>query len=884
MSWIRRFINLFRRSRLDWELEEELASHIEEAIERGRSTDEARRAFGAILRHREASRDIKLLPWLDALVSDVVFGWRQLNKHRAASAAAILSLALAIGATTAAFRLVDALLLRPLPVKEPNHLYYFATTYFDDRVGRPDYREDSDYPTFLEYRQALAGKAELIVAGYASQQDVTFPGRDSIERPFREFVSGNFFDQLGIQPALGRRLTPNDDIKPAGHPVAVIGYDYWIRHFARDPATIGKTFLLAGTQYQIVGVAARGFTSTEPGVFTDIYLPAAMNVPALNSRGWSWFRILVRPKPGVTLEQIRQPIQALLSHDLEQRIKIWNPDTPKKAIANFLNQSILLRPAAGGASELKKDYRRPLIILGVLVLLVLAVACANVGNLLSVQAAARAREMALRISIGAGRHRLIQLVLIESLLLAGIAALAGVLFSWWSAPLVVSMLAPPEQPVRLVLDADWRVLSFGGSLTVVLAVLFGIAPALRASSIHPISALRGGPDLPARRGFMQSLVAMQVAFCVLVLFVAGLFVVTFDRLSNRPLGYSPQHVVAVHVGRPPTKQPAQIWRQVSGRLPGVESVAFAGWTLMSGNHWTVTVHISGRPEQGLSPYCLDVSPGFFETMRIGLIDGRDFRDDDQAPGTKGQAEPAPGVGIVNEAFARTYFDGRNPVGQTVTLREGQNALAPVEIVGLVRNAVYSTVRETIRPTIYVPVGSRNAGTLLLRTTGDPLALTAELRREIPRVSAGYSVSNVEAQSALVRRQMVREKLVATLSLFFAIVALILAAVGLYGVLTYSALLGRREIGIRMALGARPAHVVRRLTGNALVTVMAGIAAGIAGGFACGRFAESLLFGVKATDSKMIALPAITLLATAVAAAIPPVVRAVRLDPSQVLRE
>ncbi len=887
MSWLGRFTNLFRRDRLDRELEEELAAHIEEALEHGRSAEEARRAFGATLHHRETSRDIKLLPWLDALASDAVFGWRQLNKHRSTSTAAILSLALAIGATTAAFRLVDAVLLRPMPVSDPNHLYYIVSTFIDQE-GHPDYRDDADYPMFREYRRALAGKGELILAGGANQQDVLIGTSDEIERPFAEFVSGNFFGALGIQPALGRLLTSNDDVKPGGHPIAVIGYDYWSGRFGRNPKVIGSTFRARGISFEIVGVAAKGFTGTQTGAFTDIYFPAAMNVAALNSPGWSWFRILVRPKSGVSVEQIRQPLQATLSTYLEGWASGLHPGTPKQLIANYLQQSVLVLPAASGASDLQKVYRQPLVILGILVALVLLVACANVGNLLSAQASARAREMALRVSIGAGRRRLIQMVLVESALLAAIASAAGALFSWWSAPFVVSMLAPPESPVRLALNADWRVIGFGVALTAAVALLFGLVPALRASSVQPLSALRGGQDAHTRRGLMNSLIAVQVAFCVLVLFVAGLFVTTFDRLSTRPLGFSHQHLLTVEAGRPDTKPSPAVWTQVMEhlrQLPGIQSVALSSWPPLSRNRWTTSVSIPGRAEEARMAYCMDLSPGYFDTMRMGMLDGRDFRPGDLQAKVRGEGQIVPGVAIVNQAFARAFFDGQNPVGRTFTTLQGKNLTAPVQIVGYVRDAVYDEIHEQpIHPTVYVPAEAKDGATLLVRTSGDLRTIGPVLRREIPLAAAGFRVRNIEAETSRVRRQMVRERLLATLSLFFAVVALILAGIGLYGVLNYSMLQQRREIGIRMALGARPAHVVRRVTAGMLAVVALGAAAGVAGGLACGRFVESLLFGVKVTDIGMIAIPVLTLMAAAIAASIPPAARAVRIDPAQVLRE
>ncbi|HYW46717.1 MAG TPA: ADOP family duplicated permease [Bryobacteraceae bacterium] len=886
MSWMTRFANLFRQRRLDAELEEELASHVEEAIGRGRSAAEARHALGAALHYREQSRDIKLLPRLDALASDIVFGWRQINKHRAVSAAAILSLALATGATTAAFRLVDAVLLRTLPIAQPERLFYLGNTMIDPRDGHPDHRDDFDYPTFRRYRETLAGRADLMVVGYSSRQDATFGSSGETEKFYRQYVSGNMFGVFGLQPALGRLLTPDDDVMPGAHPVAVLSHDYWTRRFGRDPNIVGRSFRYANVAYEIVGVAPRGFTGTEPGVVTDVFLPAMMNVQAIDSPGWSWFRIWVRPATGVAPEQVRQPLQAALANEHLQRLENFLPNTPKSVIDQFLSESILLLPAASGASDLQRGYRRPLLILASLVALVLLVACANVGNLLAAQAAARAREMALRVSIGAGKWRLIQLVLVESTLLAVLASAAGALFSWWSAPLVVSMLAPPEAPVRLVLGADWRALAFGVALTVLVALGFGLAPALRASSVKPVAALKGGEDPHSRRGFMNSLIAGQMALCVLVLFMAALFVATFQRLSNRPLGFSYQRVLAMEVGSAGKEQNPDTWMQVAARLrqtPGVDSIAVSGWTLLSGNHWTASVRVPGQAAEPRSPYFLDVSPGFFETLRIGFVDGRDFRPGDLPPRVKGGDQPLAGVGIVNEAFTRKYFDGRNPVGRSVEVWQKKDVSAAMRIVGWVRDAAYSDVREVIRPVVYVPIQERNGATFIVRAVGDPRALAPILRRAVPQARSGFRVRNIDLQSGLVRRQMIHERLLATLSFFFAVLALVLAAIGLYGVLNYSVVRQRREIGIRMALGARSAHVVRRVTTGMLAMVSLGAAAGVAGGIASARVVETLLFGVRATDLGIVAAPLLTLLGAAVLAALPPAIRAVRIDPARTLR-
>jgi putative ABC transport system permease protein len=885
MSWIKRFSNVFNQRRLNREIEEEFASHIEEAIERGDSVEEARKIFGDVLRHREHSRDVRLLPWFDALASDIVFGWRQLRKRPAVSAAAILSLALAIGATTAAFRLINAVLLRTLPVADPQRLFIAATTYVD-RDGRVDYSDDFDYPTFRRYCETVADRADLLVAGrVASRQAAVFGSGAEGERVYRQYVSGNLFPVFGLQPVLGRLLTPDDDRTPGEQPVAVLSYDFWTRRFGRDPGVLGSTFRMGKDTFTIIGVAPKGFIGTEPGSITDVFLPAMMNAEAINKPDWSWFRLFVRPKAGFSAELVRQPLQASFTREHQDQMKSFPADTPKPIIDTFLNEKLVLLPAASGASDVQRVYRRPLLILGALVILVLLVACTNVGNLLTAQATARAREMALRVSIGAGHWRLIQLVLVESALLAVSASVLGAFFASWCAPLVVDMLHVPEDPVRLVLDSGWRDLAFAAALASSVALLFGLAPAFRASHVEPMSTLRGGDDPHARRRLMYVLLAAQVAFCILVQFVAGLFVSTFQRLSNRPLGFSAERLLVMDANAP-KEQPLQFWTQAADQLrgtPGVQSVALAAWPLLEGDRWTVSVRLPGHPVEVSSPYALDVSPGYFSTMRIGLIAGRDFRLADLPPRLDASNQPLPGVGIVNEAFARTYFDGQNPVGRSVYMLQSKDTSAPMEIIGYVRDTVYRDVREPMHATVYVPTVKRQHYTFMVRTTGDPLPVTPILRRAVSNARPDLRVSTIQPEANFLRWQMLRERLLATLSFFFAIIALVLAAIGLYGVLNYSVTWQQREIGIRIVLGAQPAHIVRRATSGLLAMVVVGLLAGLAAGIACGRLIESLLFEIKATDPGTVAIPLLTLLGAALAAILPPAIRAMRIDPAQTLR-
>lgn len=886
MSWIKRFTNVFRQDRLNQEIDEELASHIEEAVEHGNSADEARQAFGRALRYREESRDIKLIPWLDSLASDVRFGWRRLKQRRLANTAAILSLGLAIGAIAAAFRLVDATLLRNLPVAEPDRLYYAALSNFKDRDGLADNNDDFDYPTFRKYRQAVGERADLMVVGMSYPQDATFGSDPQPVKLSQQYYSGNVFAVFGLWPAIGRLLTPDDDVRPGGHPVAVISYDFWIRRFGRDPQALGKQFRMQGAQFEIVGVAPKGFSGTEPGAATDVFLPAMMNVQAINSPGWEWFRLWVRPKGGVAAEQVRQILQAVVARENEGRLKYFPAGAPKEEIDAFLKQSVLLLPAGTGASDLKKEYRRPLLILSALVGLILLLACANVANLLTAQVAARAREMALRVSIGAGKARLVQLVLVESALLAVAASGLGALFAWWSAPFVASMIQSADGPVRLILPVDWRAVVFGAVVAVAVTFLFGLAPALRASSVQPVSALKGGADPHARPRMMKALVAAQMAFCILVLSIAGLFIATFQRLSTRPLGFAPDHVLLLETQAGAKKQPPEIWMQAADRLrsiPGVKSATFAGWPLLTGNRWTGAVRVPGRTPDSRPTYFLDVSGRFFETMRIGWIDGRDFRLDDVPPRTGEFGGRQAGKAIVNEAFARAFFDGQNPVGRTAELTGPKGFSAPFEIVGYVRNASYSSLREPFRPTVYVPIESRDGGTLVVRTVADARALAPVLRREGAQAHAGLQVNAIQPQSALVERQMIRERVLSILSTFFATLAMLLAGIGLYGVLNYSVAQQRKEIGIRMALGARSVQIVRGITVGMLGMVSLGAAIGLIGGQAAGRLVETLLFQVKATDTDMVAAPLLLLLGIGILAAIAPVIRASRVDPAETLR-
>jgi predicted permease len=878
MAVWKRVINLFRGERVNREIEEELAAHLAEAVEEGRDPSEARAALGSRLQVREESRDLRLIPWLDSLRSDFVFGWRQLMKRKVTSAASVLSLALAIGSCTAAFRLIDALLLRPLPVKNPEQLYDL-TRHLIGFDGKPTSYDQWAYPSFRRMRDAVRDQAELIAISDTVNVDVAYQAGKEMEKARLDYVSGGMFDSFGLRPAAGRLLSASDDLTPGAHPYVVLSHAYWSRRFGKDPNAIGRTIRMGDALYQIVGVVQAPFTGTSPGTMTDIFAPAMMSGKTERD-DQTWTRTIARVRPGTAIGPLQAKLDATsraFEADRLRQVKGLN----KIQTARFLAETVILEPAAAGASSLQGDYRRSLLSLGVLVALTLLIACANTANLLTAQASARAREMALRVSIGAGRARLLQLVLAESACLALLASALGGLFAWQAAPFVVRMISTPEKPVQLLMPADWRVAAFGLLLTAAVVLLFGLAPALRASGVKPASAIRGGEDPHARRRLMHGLIAVQAAFCFLVLFAAGLFVVTFDRLSNRPMGFSADRLLVLNViaERP---QPAWVWDDVADRLrgvPGVERAAIAGWAVFSYNSMNNFISLHGEPPGPVLTYFLNVSSGWRDTMRLRLIAGRDFRPDDVTPG----------AALVNETFAREYFNGENPVGKSF-IRTGTSV--PYQVVGLVADAPYRSIREPILPVAYVPfhrvdsAGAARDGhaSFIIRTAGaNPLALAQTLRLEVGRARSDFRVSSIVTQEGLNRAQTLRERLLATLAMFFGCVALLLAAIGLYGVLDYSVLQRRREIGIRLAIGAPASGIARLVTMETFSMVIAGALAGLALGFWSIRYVEALLYEVKATDARILALPSVILFAAALLAAVPAAVRAVRIDPAATLR-
>jgi len=883
MSLWSRILNAVRGERLDREIEEELQSHLDEAIASGRDPREAHRAFGSALHARETSHGIRAAGWLESLLADLRFGWRQLCRNKITSAAAVLSLALGIGSCVGAFRLIDALLWRPLPVAGSSRLYFLSRKLIGPE-GKPIQDGYWSTPDFKVMSDAAKNQADLIAISDADRTDITWSSDDDVEKAHIVYVSGNMFPLFGLQPALGRLFFPADDRGTGLAPYAVLSWDYWNQRFGRDPQVLGRPLHIGDQTFEIIGVGPHDFTGTEKGTVTDIFLPLGMNSLATRE-GVTWHHTFLMLKPGVNpasaLEPLRQHLSAV-SHAFEAQCSTCFRGVPQRTIDRLLNKTLVFDPAGAGISDLQKEYRRFLGVLGLLAALVLLIACVNVANMMTAQAAARAHEMALRISIGAGRRRLVQLILCQSALLALLASTFGGLFAVWSAPFVLSLVNPPDNPARLALPADWRVLLFGFGLMVLVVLMLGLLPALRASSVRPVAALKGGEDPHSPRRLMRGAIALQVAFCCLVLFLSSLFVASFQRLENRPLGFSTDRLLLLETVAGKGQLPA-VWNQTAEALraaPGVDSVAVSGWPLLGRIRINSDVSINGAPPSPTPAWFLNVSPGWLSTMKIPVVAGRDF----------GPQDTSPGEAIVNETFVNTYFPGQDPIGRTFSRGADQPAN---KIVGVTPDTPYGDLRAPSRPVFYVPLDEIDAdsapgpvrfGTFVIHTESqNPIALADTFRRLIAERHNGLRVSNVTTQLDVVRDQTIRERLIAMLAAFFAAVALLLAGIGLYGVLNYSVLQRRREIGIRMAIGSSRTGIVRILTWDIFLTIGLGAAAGIALGFGASRYVESLFYQVKATDADMLALPACALLVTSLLATLPAVLRALRTDPTEILR-
>lgn len=895
MSWWSRMVNAFRRDSLDNELLEEMEFHVEmrtrEGVAAGLSPEEAareaRRSLGADLRQRERSHDLKLNARLESIVRDIRMGLRLMRKNPVFSGAAVLSLGLAIGANTSAFSLIEALILRPLPVNDPQSLYSIASPH---AFGEQD---AFSYPVFQNMRQAVGGRAELMLASYPAPHALLL-SKDTGEtrKVWRQMVSGNFFSTLGVPPQLGRVLTPSDDVTPGAHPVAVISDDFWTRQYHRDPRIIGRWLTLDHVDYQIIGVARAGFTGIEPGTYNDIWLPSMMwDRAALSKPGWSWFRVLIRPAPGNSIEQIRQMVQVPYRQRMIESASRMPVGTPPAEIERRRNSRIVTHPAGRGLSSLRKTYAQALWILGGLVFLVLVIACANVGNLLLARTTARGREMALRLSLGAGGGRLIQQVLIESAMIAIGGTLVGLMLSRVLTPTILTMMG---DSTRLDLRLNWPVLAFLLAVTGGATLLFGLAPALRASTTRPAGLAGSGSRLTSRHRFTQVMLACQVGFSFVVLFGAGLFLRTFYNVTKIDTGYDQRNVVLFSLhpmkrdaatgvdGKAQTQaviradEVLAMQREIQ-QIAGVSSAAGCSFPLLSGNAWTEAIRLPGQAIDTEEPFFLAITPGFLKTMRLPLLEGREWKPQDTRAT---DLKPA----IVNQTFARHFFNGQSPIGRVFEIPRNDDGKAQrFTIVGSVRDALYNVPRAPARSAVYVPMEDETYASLAVRLNGPASAAIPAIRQQIVSSHPGVEVTDIDFQEELFSTKLRIERLLAVLSSFFATVALVLAGIGLYSVINYTVVERTREIGIRMALGSSKTRVIRLVASQGFLAIVMGLLFGAAASTGLMRVADSILYGVKVQEALSFLLPLSGLLVACAVALALPAWRASRVEPSQALR-
>jgi predicted permease len=871
------------RKQREEELDAEIKGHLEMAkrdrVERGESPDQARanalREFGNVGLVKEVTREIWGWTSLDRLGQDLRFGWRMLRKNPGFSLIAILTLALGIGANTAIFTLLDKVLIRSLPVEQPQQLVVFAK----DASGAP---VSFSYPMFAELRthdQSLSG-----VAAY-TQQPFSLSDGSRTDRVIGQIVSGNFFEVLGLRPALGRFFLPVEDHTPGSHPVTVISYGLWQRRFGADPAVIGKTINLNAYQYTVVGVTPKEFTGTTRGTVNDVYVPTMMQVQAqpgrnskLEDRGSGWLNLFGRLKADAGRAQAQAALTALSAES-------------KKAFPGSTDPAaIILVDGSRGFTGRITDLTLPLKLLMGVVGLVLLIACANIANLLLARSAARRKELAIRLAIGASRWRIVRQLLTESLILAAIGGSAGLLVAAWVTRLLLGFQEQTNfVPRSLDGSLDGRVLWFTFGLSLLTGLVFGLAPALQATRTQFATVLKEDAQLvggSARRlSPRHFLVIVQIALSLVVLIGAGLCVQSLRRLQAIDPGLEPAKVLTasfdLNLNRYNEARGQEFFAKLTERvaaLPGVESVSLARGVAFSAFVWLRSANIEGYQPQPNERMAFDfnvISPNHFRTLGAPLVRGREFNAQDTAD--------APRVVIVNEAMARRYWPNEDAIGKR--LKYG-NLDRFAEVVGVVRNTRDKGLIVDPRPAIYIPLQQQYMGdlTLHVRTASEKASMLAALRREAQALDAQLPVFNLMTLADQKDGLLYTERMAAVLLTLFSSLALILAAIGLYGVLSYAVTQRTREMGIRRALGARAGDVTWMVIGQGMKLTLIGLSLGLAAAFALTRLLEKLLFGVSPTDPLTFALITLLLAAVAFVACWVPARRAATVDPLTALRQ
>ena len=806
----------------------------------------------------------------------------------------MLSLALGIGANTAIFTLVDQVLLRLLPVKNPEQLVLLRGR--GNHYGSNNGRYKLSFPMYEDFRDH-----NEVFSGMFCRWDTAFSisADGKTERVYGEAVSGTFFPVLGVGAALGRVLTPDDDRTPGGHPVAVISYRYWLARFGSDPGVIGKKIMINGYPFTIIGVSQAGFEGLDPTVSPSVRVPVMMKAQLdpqgfynLKDRRGRWVNVFGRMKPGVTMAQAKAALQPFFHQMLEMEVQQKEfaraaPETKER----FLKMYVDLIPASKGDSPLRDQFSNPLLVLTAIVATVLLIACANVANLLIARATARQKEIAVRLALGASRGRIVSQLLVESVLLALMGGALGLVFAVVIDRALIAFVPRGSASIAITTAPDWRILAFSFAISILTGVVFGLVPALQATRPHvagtlkdQVGSIAGGTSVMVRK----ALVAAQVTMSLLLLIGAGLFIRSLQNLKDLDPGFKTTNLIGFAVDPPlngyKPDRTFDFYRQLRENidsLPGVDSAGLAIMPVLTGNEWDSSMAVEGfahKPSETPDPHMNFVSPEYFKTMQIPILLGRDFRMTD--------GKTAPKVAIVNERFARKYFADGNPIGRHIGMGGDPGTKLDIEIIGMVRDAKYESMRDEVPLEVYRPYHQMEFALGMhayVRTARDPEQIFPGIRRVVAQLDPELPVFEMKTIEKQMDESLVTERLVATLSTGFGFLATLLAAVGLYGVMAYMVAQRTREIGVRMALGAASGDVVWLVMKEVFLLAGIGIAVGLPAAYGLTRFVKSQLYGIQPNDTMTIALSVFGIALVALASGYMPARRATMVDPMRALR-
>jgi predicted permease len=894
--------NVFRRKLLDRDLDEELQAYLElvsaEKMRKGVSSEEAyrdaRRDTGGVEQIKESVRDVRAGVWLDGLVQDLRYGVRTLTKNPAFTLIAMATLALGIGANTAMFSLLDQVVLRLLPVRDPERVVIVRET--GNHYGNSYGPNTISWPMFEDLRdnnQVFSGMFCRFPAA------VTISGGDRAAQIPAELVSGSYFPVLGVGAALGRTIAPDDDAVPDSRPVVVLSYSFWRSFFDGDRRIVGRTINLNSYAMTVIGVAQPGFDGVELGVTAKVFVPIMMKTEMTphsdglkdRRRRLSWVTAYGRLKPGVSTEQAQLSLQPLMHSILEMEVQ--QPEFTRSATPAdrepFLRNRAELLP--GSENDLRDDMRKPLWLLVALTGAVLLLACANLANLLLARATARERELAVRLAVGAGRTRIVRQLLTETLLLSAAGAVLGLALAFLTDRILLRIYLPADAAAEFVVSPipDGRVLAFVVGAMLLTALVFGLLPAVHGSRTEITLSLkdRSGAASASGISLRRMLVGIQVALSLLLLVGAGLFVRTLRNLDSLGPGFPTDHLLTFRINPSlngySDEQTKSFYQRLDINLqtmPGVASVGFSAMPLLKGYAWQNAVlgkDFEGAPIEE-QPVLSEIGPNYFATLGIPIVAGRAFTALDVGPAK---------YAVINESFARQYLPGRNPIGQRFGLVDDMQAVSPdIEVIGVIPDRKYRDLRETPPAQAYLPYleGAHfRFMNVYLRTQGDPRQIENELRERMRQFDPHVPVVELQTVNEQIGLSLRTERLVASLSAVFGGLATLLAVIGLYGVTAYAVMRRTREIGIRMALGAVPGDVIAMVMREVLILIGAGLAAGFLLALALANLVRSQLFGLNPRDPLTFVGSAIVLTVAAGLAGFIPALRASSLAATTALR-